>query len=337
VTPSFVVYGGKDRLVVDLRLINQFIHSRPFKYQRLSGFLSSLVPGEHLVSRDVTDAFYRIRILPAQRKSFRFIVSGVVYEPRVVPFGMRLSPWAWTKVLRPVVAAMRARGHKVNAYVYDFAATGRRGHPSTMADATAGRVEILSLFLSLGLQVHPTKGKRVGSRVLPFLSFLVDTCRRVLLLLVDRLGKLVADARAMLTSACRDGRRVRHYLLQRFTGTAVSCAPAVPSARFFLRRLFDAQSGADRAGSIDSPSVLQGVGPCRRRNGPARLSHGALEDLRWFSGLAMEPGVGRALCQPSVGVLTTDASPYGSGGHFCTLLPAAGFFTLAQREQHINL
>lgn len=163
VSPSFVVHGGKDRLVVDLRLINRFITPRPFKYQRLAGFLSSLVPGDHLVSWDVVDAFYHIRIHPSHRKYFRFVVDGIVYEPRVLPFVMRLSPWAWTKVLRPVVAALRARGHKLNAYVDDFAATGRRGHPSSAADATAGRREIVALFLSLGLHVHPTKGKAEGT------------------------------------------------------------------------------------------------------------------------------------------------------------------------------
>jgi len=88
---------------------------------------------------------------------------------------------------------------------------------------------------------------------------------------------------------------------------------------------------------MDSPAVLQGVGPCRRLNGLARLSHGALEDLSWFSGLTTEPDVGRALWQPSVRVLTMNASPYVWGGHLSSLLPAAGFFTLTQWEQHVNL
>jgi len=337
VSPSFVVHGGKDRLVVDLRLINRFIQPRPFNYQRLASFLSSLVPCDHLVSWDVMDAFYHIRIHPAHRKYFRFVVAGVVYEPRVLPFGMRLSPWAWTKILRPVVAALRLRGHKVNAYVDDFAATGRRGHPSTAADATAGRLEILGLFRSLGLHVHPTKGERTGTCALPLLGFLVDTRRRLLLLPAERMGKLVTGAKLLLSAACRDGRRVPHRVLQRFTGTAVSCSLAIPSARFFLRRLYDAQGGLDRAGPSDGLAALWGVGAPRRRKGFARLAHGAMDDLRWFARLRTEPGVGRALWPRDAGVLTTDASPYGWGGHLGRLLPAAGFFTLSQQHQHINI
>eukprot|EP00170_Pyropia_yezoensis_P004852 contig_19736_g4866 len=247
--------------------------------------------------------------------------------------GVEVLRW----VLRPVVAALRARGHKLNAYVDDFAATGRRGHPSSAADATAGRREIVALFLSLGLHVHPTKGKAEGTCQLPLLGFLVDTRRRLLLLPAERLTKLVSGAKSLLSAACRDGGRVRHRVLQRFTGTAVSCSLAIPSARFFFRRLYDAQGGLDRAGPSDSPTAVSASGPPRRRSGYARLAHGALDDLRWFSGLGTEPGVGRALWQPHAGFLTTDASPYGWGGHLGSLLPAAGFFTLADREQHINL
>lgn len=76
-------------------------------------------------------------------------------------------------MVRPVVAAFRARGHRVSAYVDDFAATGRHGHPSTAAVATAGRVENLYLFGSLGVHLHPTKGVAQCTQRLPLLGFLV--------------------------------------------------------------------------------------------------------------------------------------------------------------------
>jgi len=94
VSPTFVVHGAKDRTVVDLRRINKFIAARLFKYQRLACFLGGVLPDEHLLSWDVKDAFYHVRIFPAHRKYFQFVVDAGVYEPRVLPFGMRLSPWA---------------------------------------------------------------------------------------------------------------------------------------------------------------------------------------------------------------------------------------------------
>lgn len=137
-----------------------------------------------------------------------------MFEPRVLPFGMRLSPWPWTKVLGPVVAALRARGHRVIAFVDDFASTGRRGHPSMAADATAGRAEIIQLFVTLGVHVHPAKGVTQGTQRLPLFGFLVDIWRRLLLQPAARLTALVTGARLLLTAACRHGRWVRHRAFQ---------------------------------------------------------------------------------------------------------------------------
>jgi len=234
----------------------------------------------------------------------------------VLPFGMRLSPWAWTKVMRTVVAALRLKGYHVLAYVDDFAATGRGERPSSAASATSGRLDILQLFQDLGLRVHATKGVAAGTTRLPILGFLADTRRRLLLLPKELLDKVVNGAKALLSAAKVGNRRVSAKALCRFTGTAVSCGLAVPSARFYLRRLNNAQT---------------------RRTGTARLCHGAVKDLGWFSRLRRELGVGRALWPSTVGERTTDASPWGWGGHWEDLLPAAGFFTMAQRSLHINV
>lgn len=138
-------------------------------------------------------------------------------------------------------------GPQDHAYVNECVATGRRGHPSSAADATAGRVEIQALFRSLGLHVHSTKGEGKGTCALPLLGFFVDTRRRLLLLLAERLAKLVTSAKILLAAACRDGRRIPHRVLQWLMGTAVSCLLAIPSARFFLWRLYDAQVGLEWA------------------------------------------------------------------------------------------
>lgn len=87
VSSPFVVYGSRPRLVIVLRRINANIKKRVLQYQRLPAFLSTLVPGDHLTSWDVKNAFYHVQIYPALRKFFRFIMNGVVTRHGCSPLG----------------------------------------------------------------------------------------------------------------------------------------------------------------------------------------------------------------------------------------------------------
>ena len=164
--------------------------------------------------------------------------------------------------------------------------------------------------------MHTLKNVAVGTTRLPLLGFLVDTTRRLVVLPPAQLGKLVGGSKALLSAARLRSRRVSSKILQRFSGLAVSCQLSLPSARFHLRRVYDCQSL---------------VAPV------SRPADGAVADLAWFSKLRTEPGVGRALWPVTLGELTTDTSPYGWGGHWQHLLPAAGFFTASQRDRHNNV
>ena len=162
----------------------------------------------------------------------------------------------------------------------------------------------------------PSQGG-AGRNDLPFPAGILGGHGAALVLLPPPiLAKLVGGAKALLSASRLRSRRLSSKALQRFSGMAVSFQLAVPSARFFLRRLYD----------------------CQCLTGPmSRLSHGVVSDLKWFTKVNTEPGVGRALWPKTLGELTTDASPYAWGGHWHHLLSAAGFFTVAQRDLHINV
>jgi len=114
-------------------------------------------------------------------------------------------------------------------------------------------VEILALLRSLGLHVHPTDGVHTGPRAVSFLGFLFETHRRQLLLPGSFLDTIVSVARMLLTTAFRDGHRMRHHAMIRLTGTAVSRCLAVPLTHPFLRRIFDSKCCVESVGPLDSP------------------------------------------------------------------------------------
>jgi len=307
------------RLVINYRHVNPFLPKRPFRYESLAAFAMQLCKGDHLVLWDIAAAYHHLPLHPDVRPYLVFRVGGHFYEPQVLPFGLSLAPWAWTKLCRPVLAALRAAGFRALGYIDDFAAAPPGAAPATAAAATAGRRVAVRLFTDFGLQIAPHKGSAVGTTALPLLGYVVDTRRQLLLLPPVRLDRLRQAARHVLHHAAHHSRWVSASRLRRFCGLAVSTLLAVPLARYHLRSLYNALAG-------------------RGRRRDARLDAQGLRDLRWWSALASATGVGRALWDPtSAGEVTTDASPYGWGATYQRLVPTRGLFAPALADAHINL
>ena len=51
---------------------------------------------------------------------FRFVIAGVVYQFRVLPFGLSTAPREFTKTLAPVLQLLRTQGVRVHAYLDDL-------------------------------------------------------------------------------------------------------------------------------------------------------------------------------------------------------------------------
>lgn len=176
--------AGKPRLVVDYRVPNKHLSPRRFKCESLYDLAPQLRPGDSLISWDIKDAFYHLDLRPRDRTFLCFTVLGRVFEPVVMPFGLRLSPYFWTKVCRPVVAELRRLGFRVVAYVDDFggAPPSRPGQAATTDDALDGVDAVRSLLARLGLTLHPSKGVWTGWTSLPLLGHVVDTVREQFIL-----------------------------------------------------------------------------------------------------------------------------------------------------------
>ena len=128
--PSFVVHKGKDRLVVDLSSRNAHVADRPFRYETLPGLVAQLDAGDHLVSSDIKVAFHHIRLQAADRLLLAFRVGDRVFLPNVLPFGLKLAPSAFTKLLRPVVAALRRLGFRLISFHFATISAARPPVPA---------------------------------------------------------------------------------------------------------------------------------------------------------------------------------------------------------------
>lgn len=108
-SPAFVNRDRPDkpRLVVDLRQVNAHLQEITFKYEALAEFMSCLAPLDNPIYWDIKDAYHLVFIHPDDRTYLSFTVKGLTYEAITMQFGLSVAPWAWTKIMRPVLAALR--------------------------------------------------------------------------------------------------------------------------------------------------------------------------------------------------------------------------------------
>lgn len=317
VSPTFVVHGVKCRMVMDQRAINTLLATRLFRHHWLARFLSSVLPNEHLVSWDVKDTFYHIRICPTHCMHFQLVVDGVVYEPRVLPFGMTLSPCAWTQGGASCVRLLAAQGHprarvrgQLRMNVAGRAAIlGGVGHSRPLRDCAA------ICGLGPALERHQGGGSRYEAAAHPWVSV-----RHPAAALAAAQGKAGKDrpGRRGPAACSTDGQPPRagqgSLLLngpRRLVLTCSALHPVLP-VELVLR-------------AAPRHRHHQGVRQSRVR--PGQMRWAAPKAGRWVGPLALPGGAPHDGCVV-LGMGRPLRRPF---------LPAAGFFTLEQQNMHINV
>jgi hypothetical protein len=91
---------------------------------QLSDLSPVLRPEDCLFKADICDAYYHLRLRKEDELYLSFCVGGVLYVPACLNSGLSVAPWFFTKAMRPVVAFLRSRGHRVFSYIDDFFGAG---------------------------------------------------------------------------------------------------------------------------------------------------------------------------------------------------------------------
>lgn len=131
------------------------------------------------------------------------------------------------------------------------------------------------------------------------LGLLFDTRANRLNLTTKRLDKLTGMAKAVLATAGRNWRYVRHKALQGMAGLAVSTQPTISEAWIYTRAVSN-----DLRGASDYRSDWY-------------LSHQSVQDLRFWAALSPDLNYSTLLWQlAATSTLHTDASGIGWGGGF---------------------
>jgi hypothetical protein len=267
---------------------------------------------DYLTSIDLADAFLHVLVHQSSRRFLQFAWEGQLFQFRVLPFGLSLSPLVFTKVLRPILRWARRKGIRVAAYLDDLlivAKDYRTSHLHTQ--------QILRKLAELGFLVKNSKSNLTPSQCIQHLGFVIDTTKMLLSVPTSKIRDLRREAsRLIRRTTCS----VRH--LAAFIGKAQALTMAVFPARLMSRSLL-----ADKNAALHHNQSWTAM---------IHLSQPALMELRWwYQQLQTWNGQSFLPTTPQHEVFT-DASDSG-WGIVWNNRTWKGLWTPHEAEYHINL
>jgi len=172
VFPSNVVTrsNGKQRLILDLRHVNQFLIPS-FRMDSLN-LLTDLDDLDDLMfSLDLASGYHQVDMDPRYYMYLGFQWEDELYVFRVLPFGFASAPWCFTKIMRTmrtISLYLRFRGVRLINYLNDFRFL------VSDSQSTAHRQLVLDTFRSAGLSINEFKSHLQFTRLLTHLGFVID-------------------------------------------------------------------------------------------------------------------------------------------------------------------
>jgi hypothetical protein len=249
---------GERRPVLNLRPLNQYIPSRHFKMESLKSACTLINQDDYLTSIDLADAFLHVLVHQSSRRYLQFAWEGRLFQFRVLPFGLSLSPMVFTKVVRPVLRWARRKGIRLSAYLDDLLIVSRSLHT-----ARAHTRMVLNKLRDLGFMVKVAKSVLRPTQKIQHLGFVIDTRTMTLTVPSSKIRDLRREASRLFRAASCS---IRH--LSSFIGKAQAMTMAVFPARLQTRHLLAVKNLALRR--------------CRSWTSTISLPAQALQELQWW-------------------------------------------------------
>ena len=114
-SPIFVIpkKTGDLRVILNLKEFNLFLSTQHFRMETLNVILPQLSAKDWAVSIDLKDAYLHIPIHPESRRFLGFQFLNTTYQYKVLPFGLKDSPWLFTRVVATLMGHLRRLGLRI--------------------------------------------------------------------------------------------------------------------------------------------------------------------------------------------------------------------------------
>jgi len=304
--------NGSHRLILNLKILNQDIDYHHFKMDTIHTCIDLMTKGCFMASLDLRDAYYSVPIHEAHQKFLKFHWEEKLYKFTCLPNGLACAPRIFTKLLKPVFATLREKGHVSSPYLDDSFLIAE-----TYKDCVDNVRDTMALFQKLGFVVHDEKSLLVPAQKIEHLGFVFDSINMTVQVNKDKIAKLQNWAKSVLNK-----RKLTVRMVAKLIGMMVSCFPGVEYGQLYYRRLDMLKTEALRSnmGNFD---------------GPMKLTNATRLDIQWWMNYV---NMGKQISHgKSKFELKTDASGDGWGAVLVGTSSTGGPWDQSEREHHINV
>ena len=304
---------NKWRLILNLKALNLYTQHMHFKMEDIRCVKDLLNRGDYMCKLDLKDAYLSIPIKESHRKFLKFRWQGKIFQYNALPFGLAKAPRVFTKVLKPVLSHLRAKGIRMIAYLDDILLIGKTKEETERAFRTT-----VTLLEELGFVVNSQKSLSRATQVIEFLGFVVDSRSMQFRLPHNKVKAIKKSCKQMLQVQTQTVRQLAHLLVGVLTATRLAVIPA-PLHYRGLQAL-------KVSGLVSNLSYETQV----------TLDARSCQDLRWWAN-EMEHHNGRPIhmTPPSV-VIESDASNSGWGACYNNQR-TGGQWSHEETQLHINV
>ena len=213
--------SGKQRLVLDLRYVNQFLPNRKFKYEGLELIPSLFNCGDYFTTFDLKSGYHHMDIhedsWPYLGFSWGVESNRMWYMFRILPFGLSTACYVFTKLLRPLVKRWRSKGLRCIVYIDD----GICAYKSQEQCVEHTKI-ILDVLASAGFILNIPKSRLTPQQISQWLGFILDLLNGRYYVPKEKISKLMHSITSVLSNQLVPAR-----LLASVTGQIISMSLAI--------------------------------------------------------------------------------------------------------------
>lgn len=304
--------NGRKRFILNLKQLNAFIVAPHFKMEDVRTASRLIQKGWFGATVDLKDAYFLVPIQKSHRKFLRFSHDKVLYAFTCLPFGLASAPYAFTKIIKPVIEYLHSRGVTCVSYLDDFLVLG-----VSNIECSKNIQIVTNVLQTLGFIINRDKSVLRPSTQFRFLGFIFNSNSMTI--------ELPREKRQNI------GNQIKRYLkyhsctiieFAQLLGLLISSCPAIKYGWLYTKPLEKAKFFALK--------LSQG-----NYNDTMLVSNESKEELKWWLEAIQKSKNDLRTDNFSLEIFS-DASLSGWGA-YCRGKSVFGWWTMSQTKHHINI